>query len=168
MLIALARLPGAGKSTLAKALQARLRAELVSRDAVRMSEFPSWDDRAAKRAAFEVLRLEVCVLLKAGATVIVDGATLSTRAERRELRTAADGFGVPFLLLWLDVPAEDAALRIAGDAHDAPGDRTPALAHEVERRFERPGDDEVCIRLDARLPPCGVLGAALRAVAQAD
>jgi predicted kinase len=165
MLIALAGLPGAGKSTLAKALQARLRAEIVSRDAVRTSEFPNWDDRAAKRAAFEVVRLEVSVLLRAGATVIVDGATLSTRAERRVLAQLASSLDAGFLVLWLDVPAELAATRIAADAHEAQKDRRPELAHEVDLRFEPPIDEEGALRLDAREEPAALLASALAALA---
>lgn len=165
MLIALSGLPGAGKSTLAKALQVCLRAEIVSRDAVRMHEFPNWDDRAAKRAAFEVVRLEVSVLLRAGATVIVDGATLSTRAERRVLAQLASGLEARSLLLWLDLPAELAATRIVADVHDAPQDRRAALAHEVEQRFETPLDEELAQRLDARVAPAALLESALAAIA---
>lgn len=166
MLIALAGLPGAGKSTLARGLQATLHAEVVSRDAVRMSEFPNWDDRAAKRAAFEVVRLEVSVLLKAGATVIVDGATLSTRAERQVLRELAESLGHRFLLLWLDVPVDLAAARIADDRHDGPRDRRPALAGEVALRFESPLQCEGAVRLDASAGHAEVLAVALDAVAE--
>jgi predicted kinase len=166
MLIALAGLPGAGKSTLARGLQAALHAEVVSRDAVRMSEFPTWDDRAAKRAAFEVVRLEVSVLLKAGATVIVDGATLSTHAERRVLRELAESLGHRFVLLWLDLPVEVAAARIATDRHDAPRDRRPALVSEVAQRFEAPLPADGAVRLDAGAGPAEVLSKALDAIAE--
>lgn len=164
MLIALAGLPGAGKSTLAKGLQARLHAEIVSRDTIRMAEFPEWDDRAAKRAAFEIVRLDVGLLLRTGATVVVDGATLSTRAERRELRELAVALGVRFLLLWLDVPPEVAAARIADDDHEAPGDRQPALAHAVAGRFEPPVGEDGVVALDASLPVPSLLDAALQAL----
>lgn len=164
MLIALAGLPGAGKSTLAKGLQARLRAEIVSRDTIRMAEFPEWDDRAAKRAAFEIVRLDVGLLLRAGATVVVDGATLATRGERHELHELASALGVPFVLLWLDVPAAIAAERIATDRHDAPGDRQPCLAHAVAARFDPPAGEEGMVRLDASLPAPALLDAALGAL----
>ncbi len=160
-LIALAGLPGAGKSTLAKRLQARLHAEIVSRDTIRMAEFPEWDDRAAKRAAFEIVRLEVGVLLRAGATVIVDGATLATCAERRELRDLATSLGAEFVLFWLEIPPEIAAQRISADPHDAPRDRQPGLAHDVAARFERPAPGEAAVRLDARGTPSDVLASAL-------
>jgi len=164
MLIALAGLPGAGKSTLAKGLQARLHAEIVSRDTIRMAEFPEWDDRAAKRAAFEIVRLDVSLLLRTGATVVVDGATLSTRSERRELHDLASALGVRFVLLWLDVPPDVAAQRIAGDVHPAPRDRQPALAHAVAGRFEPPVGEEGAVRLDGRVDSPALLEAALRAV----
>jgi predicted kinase len=165
MLIALAGLPGAGKSTLAKGLQTRLHAEVVSRDTIRMAEFPDWGDRAAKRAAFEIVRLDVGILLRAGATVIVDGATLATRAERRELHELAATLDVPFVLLWLDAPADIAAARIASDAHEAPMDRTPDIAHAVSVRFEVPTDDEEAVRMEASEPPAAVLDAAVAAIA---
>lgn len=164
MLIALAGLPGAGKSTLAKGLQAALRAEIVSRDTIRMAEFPEWDDRAAKRAAFEIVRLDVSLLLRAGATVIVDGATLATQAERHELRGLAAGVGVDFVLLWLDVAPDIAAARIAADRHEAPADRHPALAHAVAGRFECPREDEDAVRLDAAAASTALLDAAVTAI----
>lgn len=164
MLIALAGLPGAGKSTLAKGLQAALHAEIVSRDTIRMAEFPEWDDRAAKRAAFEIVRLDVSLLLRAGATVIVDGATLATQAERHELHELAASLGVRFVLLWLDVAPDIAAARIANDRHDAPRDRQPGLAHAVAGRFECPQGDEHAVQLDARAAAPDVLDAALAAV----
>ena len=164
MLIALAGLPGAGKSTLAKGLQARLHAEIVSRDTIRMAEFPEWDDRAAKRAAFEIVRLDVSLLLRTGATVVVDGATLATRAERRELHELAASIGVPFVLLWLDLPPEVAAERIAHDRHEAPADRTPCLAHAVAGRFEPPLGEDGVVTLDARASASALLEAALAAL----
>lgn len=164
MLIALAGLPGAGKSTLAKGLQARLHAEIVSRDTIRMAEFPDWDDRAAKRAAFEIVRLDVSLLLRTGATVVVDGATLATRAERRELHELASALGVPFVLLWLDVPPELAAGRIATDRHGGPLDRQPCLAQAVAGRFEPPTGEVGCVPLDARAAAPELLESALAAL----
>lgn len=161
MLIALAGLPGAGKSTLAKGLQATRLVEIVSRDTIRLAEFPEWDDHAAKRAAFEIVRLDVSLLLRAGATVVVDGATLATRSERRELRELATALGVRFVLLWLDLPADVAADRIATDVHEAPRDRDPGLPHAVARRFDSPQGEDGVARLDARLPAPALLEAAL-------
>ncbi|MCZ8063260.1 ATP-binding protein [Silanimonas sp.] len=164
MLIALAGLPGAGKSTLAKGLQARLHAEIVSRDTIRMAEFPEWDDRAAKRAAFEIVRLDVSLLLRTGAKVVVDGATLATRAERHELHELAASLGALFVLLWLDLPPDVAAKRIATDHHDAPRDRQPGLAHAVAGRFDPPVDEDGVVHLDATVSAPALLEAALRAI----
>lgn len=164
MLIALAGLPGAGKSTLAKGLQATRHVEIVSRDTIRLAEFPKWDDHAAKRAAFEIVRLEVSLLLRAGATVVVDGATLATCSERRELRELAATLGVRYVLLWLDLPPGVAADRIAIDAHESPPDREPCLAHAVARRFDRPEGEDGVVRLDAGFPALALLDAALVAL----
>ena len=164
MLIVLAGLPGAGKSTLAKSLQVALHVELVSRDAVRMAEFPRWDEHAAKRAAFEVVRLEVSVMLRAGASVIVDGATLSTAKERAVLRRLATDFEHEFVLMWLTLPAELAAERIAADPHEAPKDRMPSLAAVVAQRFEPPSIDEQAVVLDATQDRAHVLASALEAL----
>ena len=164
MLIALAGLPGAGKSTLARGLQTSLQAEIVSRDSIRLSQFPDWEEAAAKRAAFEIVHLDAAMLLRAGATVIVDGATLARAAERQTLRELAAGIGVPFCLLWLDLPAALAAIRIAGDRNEAPADRVPAFAHAVAQRFEAPQAAEGALRLDACQPAGAVLEQALAAI----
>lgn len=166
MLIALAGLPGAGKSTLAKGLQAHLHAEIVSRDTIRMAEFPEWDDLAAKRAAFEIVRLDVSLLLRTGATVVVDGATLATRGERHELHELAAALDVPFVLLWLDLPPEVAAERITHDRHEAPPDRQPCLAHAVAGRFEPPVGEDGVVHLDALVPAPALLDAALQGLGQ--
>ena len=76
----------------------------------------------------------------------------------------AASFGVPFVLLWLDVPAELAARRIATDTVEAPPDRHPELAHAVADRFEAPDADEPAVRLDGQLAPAALLDAAVAAI----
>jgi hypothetical protein len=68
------------------------------------------------------------------------------------------------VLLWLDLPPDVAAKRIATDHHDAPRDRQPGLAHAVAGRFDPPVDEDGVVHLDATVSAPALLEAALRAI----
>lgn len=90
MLIAMAGLPGTGKSTLAARLAEKLNGAILSKDVVRAALFPplvldysSAQDDAAMHAVFASARL----LLKAapGRAVIIDGRTFRKRSQIDDL-----------------------------------------------------------------------------------
>ncbi len=124
-------LPAAGKSTLARAVVARLRgrgrpAALLDGDAVRaaLSPRPGYD--AAGRAAFYETLGNLALLLAGQGLVAVVAATAHRRAFRDRVRAA----GGRFVEVFVDTPAEVCATRDpkglwararAGDAPELPG-----------------------------------------------
>ena len=144
-------LPGAGKSTLARALARRGGFARVDRDAIRATMFPRGHATAAeKRAANAATWRAAATQLQRGRGVIVDGMTFAAASQRARGRAVARRHGVPCLEVYLDCPVARARARIArGGRHPAP-DREPALVDAVARRFARVGAQ--ALRLDARRP----------------
>lgn len=157
-------LPAAGKSTLARAVVARLRARgrpavLLDGDAVRaaLSPRPGYDD--AGRAAFYETLGNLALLLSGQGLVAVVAATAHRRAFRDRVRAA----GGRFVEVFVDTPAEVCATRDpkglwararSGRAPDLPG---AGPAYEPPRAPEvvaRGGEDATAV--DAVL---GVLAA---------
>ncbi len=124
-------LPAAGKSTLARAVVARLRgrglpAALLDGDAVRaaLSPRPGYD--AAGRAAFYETLGNLALLLAGQGLVAVVAATAHRRAFRDRVRAA----GGRYVEVFVDTPAEVCATRDpkglwararSGDAPELPG-----------------------------------------------
>lgn len=138
IVVLLAGLPGAGKTTLARAV-ARLVPGLrvISRDDLRreLHERPSLSVEE-KRATFEELLRRLGSQVAEGHDVLVDGMPFSRREERRAAADAAHDAGALPLLVWCDLPVELAAARVARGPATAPADRTPELARSVAARFE--------------------------------
>lgn len=161
-------LPGAGKSTLAALLAPRLDAVIVDRDAIRARLFPGAPVSARRNAGANArMAQEIAALLRAGRCVIADGRSFATGAARQPLAELAATCGVRCDWIWLDLPAGEAAARIAAAPGTHPAsDRTPALPAQVAARFEPPSG--ACLRLDARQSPqrlAQIAWAALGAVA---
>lgn len=156
-------LPGAGKSTLARALARRAHLARVDRDAIRADLFPhGCASVAEKRAANARVWREVGALLARGRGVVVDGMTFAARAQRAQARRIARRHGARCVELFLECPAALARERIATDgAHSAP-DREPALVDRVARRFA--AVSRATARLDARRSTAVLLRSALREV----
>ncbi len=151
LVLALAGLPGAGKSTLARALATATRWSILDRDQIRAELAPGDAGDAAREAADRVLLRRVGSGVRAAMNLIVDGKTFARAGDRGRLQDEVDDAGGECQWCWLDLPEALAIERIEGDhSHPAP-DRDAALVRAVAARFEPLSD--AAWRLEARLPP---------------
>jgi predicted kinase len=166
VLVAIAGLPGAGKSTLAAAIAAERGWARVDRDAIRAAMFPGYAPSPTRtRAAFRTVLLAAELHLVERRGCVLDGMTLGRAADRQRVAALAARHAVPHALLWLDVPPAVARARIASDLatgrHPA-SDRIPDLVGVVLARFEPPTD--ALLRIDASAPRAQILAAAVAAI----
>ena len=126
MLIALAGLPGSGKTTLALALARLTGATVLNKDIARASLLPgrvAYSD-ADNDAVVERLLQQAEKLLRAGTkTVILDGRTFSKQVQVERLRQ----FPLPLLIVECRCSEPTALSRIAGDPHHPAPDRSADL-----------------------------------------
>jgi predicted kinase len=167
LVVALIGLPGAGKSTVAAALERELGLRRVCRDAIRQAMFPRCEySFVEKRAAFRTVLLAVEINCLLGEPTVIDGMTFSRRADFDELHARAERHGYDVLPLFIDCPTALARERIARDlierAHPA-ADREPELVDRVARRFDPP--PAASIRIDAARPMDEVCRLAIAEVA---
>jgi len=167
VVVALIGLPGAGKSTVAAALERELGLRRVCRDAIRAAMFPRCEySFVEKRAAFRTVLLAVEINCLVGEPTVIDGMTFSRRADFDELHERAERHGYDVLPLFIDCPVALARERIARDlierVHPA-GDREPELVERVARRFDPP--PAAAIRIDASRPMDEVCRLAIAEVA---
>lgn len=141
-LIIVCGLPGSGKSTHARALQARLGAILFSADEwMDALSIDLWDER---RERVEALQWKLAQqLLAAGLTVIIEWGTWS-RSERDTLRTTARSLGAAVELHYLSAPVEILLERIQRRARENPRIKEQQLLQWVEM-FEAPTPDEMAL-----------------------
>ena len=154
LIVALIGLPGAGKSTVARALEQRLDLRRVCRDAIRQAMFPRCDySFVEKRAAFRTVLLAVEINCLLGESSVIDGMTFSRREDYDQVAALADAHGFDVLPLLIDCPPALARERIARDLADRrhpAEDREPELVDIVARRFDAP--PVAAIRIDAARP----------------
>ncbi|HEU4662496.1 MAG TPA: ATP-binding protein [Dokdonella sp.] len=164
--VALIGLPGAGKSTVARALAAELGLRRVCRDEVRAAMFPQCDySFIEKRAAYRGVLLAVEINGLLGRSSVIDGMTFSRREDYARLLELADRQRFAVMALHLDCAPALARRRVAEDAlrgaHPA-RDRGPELVDSVAARFDEPPADAV--RIDASLPVADMCRRAVDAV----
>ena len=149
-------LPGAGKSTLARVLERQLRYARVDRDALRAARFPGRRVTAAqKRAANTEVWRAVAALLRGRRSVVVDGMSFASAAQRRQARAIARRLRARCVEVFLDCPVALARERVAASSAHPAADRTPALVTRVARRFAPVS--RRAVRLDARQPTRALL-----------
>jgi predicted kinase len=129
-LVALAGLPAAGKSHLARLLAERLGGVVVSSDGLRRRLFiaPSYA-RQETRAIFAVAHAIVRGLLRDGHVVIFDATNLR-ESDRRPLYRVAEQAGAAFLLVRVIAPEDEIYARLERRRAQGP----PADASEADRR----------------------------------
>ena len=161
LVAALAGLPGAGKTTLARELHQRLKFDVVDRDAIRHAVFETCTyTRAESRVAERTVLDTVAANCTRGVNSLVDGMTFARRAVRRRFASHAQQHGAQFVVLWLDCPHVLARRRVQADSVNgvhAAADRLPALVDRIAAGFEPPVN---ALRVDAAAPAEQVIATA--------
>lgn len=138
VVIGLMGLPGAGKSTLARALSQRLGIACLCRDQLRSALFRGHLGEDSKRAAEHYLRERLLEHLRSQESVLLDGMTFASTADRLVYAALARQARAAWLPVLVDVPVAVARERVARDcalARHPSSDRTPALVEQVHLRF---------------------------------
>jgi predicted kinase len=166
-IVAVMGLPGAGKSTVAIAIERQLGMRRVCRDAIRAAMFPDCHfSFIEKRAAFRGVLLTLEINCALGASSVIDGMTFSRRDDYDRVADLGRERGIAIVPLLLDCTPSLARSRIANDlarkGHRA-GDRVPAIVEAVAARFESPPAES--IRIDANLPAAELCSRAVAIVA---
>jgi uncharacterized protein len=169
---------GTGKSTLARAVAARIGAIIVRTDAVRkhlagraLTERASagfgeglYSGEMARRTYAEAMAL-AAKLLDAGWPVLLDGA-FSSVAQRNMAREVAAPAGVPFVVIWCDAPDSVLADRLRRRA-EQPGEVSDArveLLPQHRARYEPPEREPQVVRIDTTASPDAAERETLRAL----
>jgi len=140
--VILAGLPGTGKSTLARALAARLDGVVLDKDRVREALFPG----ALTDYSREQDDLCVRAMLEAAAYltekhrtefIFIDGRTFSRHEQIDEVISAAEQGGAAWRILHVTCSDAVAEARLSRqDLENAARNRNPALYRDIKNRFE--------------------------------
>jgi len=141
--VVLSGLPGAGKSTLARALADRVAdARVIDKDEVRDTLFAPCDYSAAERdITFSAMLDAARYHLGRGRMVVFDGLTFARRREVAAVEAVAADSGAFSAVIVCDVPVAVAVQRCEDDAatgaHRA-ADRDADLVRRVAAEMEEP------------------------------
>jgi predicted kinase len=138
-------LPGSGKTTVAKRLEAENGALRLSPDEW-MARIVGTGYDEAKRAEVEGVQWEIAQrVLALGVSVVLESGFWSG-AQRRDFRARAAELGADSKLIFLDVPLDQLIERVAKRNVSLPPGSFPIEAADLEvwaARFERPTPDEL-------------------------
>ena len=137
MIIAMAGLPGVGKSALAGALAIRLHAVVLDKDRIRAGLFPpSRVDYTDDQNDFcvDVMYRTAAWLLRRDrdSVVILDGCTYTRANQIATLRQIAADLGEPLRIIECTCDDQLALARIAGDGNHLAGNRNAALYRRLQ------------------------------------
>ena len=145
-LILLCGLAGAGKTTLAKQLEAHGAVRMCPDEWLIALGFDIYDKDA--RIAVEALQWELTQALVLRGLIVVDECGVWQRHERDARRTWAREHGIPVELRFLDAPVDVLTARVAERNRSMPKGApriAPALVAFWDRRIERPDADEIAL-----------------------
>jgi predicted kinase len=117
-MIAMAGLPGSGKSALAVRLAAALSAVVINKDTVRSAVFPPQEieyTTAQDDFVFSLIYQAAVYLLKKGRIVILDGRTFTRQIQRIELMKAARLADVDVRIIFCTAPDAVVKARLEKD-----------------------------------------------------
>ncbi|MGQ0718060.1 MAG: AAA family ATPase [Pseudonocardiales bacterium] len=137
MIVAMAGLPGAGKSTLAGALATRLHAVVLDKDRIRAGLFPpSHVDYTHDQNDFCVdvmYRTTEWLLRRDNASVVIlDGCTYARANQIATLRQLSANLSEPLRIIECTCDDQLALARIADDSNHPAGNRDAALYRELQ------------------------------------
>ncbi len=148
VVVGLMGLPGAGKSTLCRALSAGRGLTCLCRDQLRRALFGSHPGDDARLATEHYLRERMVEHLRQRESVLLDGMTFANTADRLVYAALTQQGGGVWLPVLIHVPLAVARARVALDCahggHPA-ADRSPALVEQVHRRFAPVGPQVLVI-----------------------
>ncbi len=156
-LVAVGGLSGTGKTSLARALAARivpcpgavhLRTDIERKQMFGVGETTRLPKETytqeASNAVYERVLHKATIILRAGHTVIVDAVFLD-QAERSAIEQVADDAGAPFAGLWLEADEERLVERVSARR----GDASDATAEVVRHQLKRPAGPMAWHRINA-------------------
>ncbi len=156
--IVLVGLPGAGKSTLATALAARIPdARVIDKDQVRDALFAPCDYTAAERdVTFSAMLDAARYHLGRGRVVVFDGLTFSRRTEVEAAEGVAAESGGFSAVIVCDVPVSVAVERCERDATEGAhlaANRDGDLVRRVAKEMEEPPAAYLTVSMVGPLEP---------------
>ena len=156
VIVVLTGLPGAGKSTLARALASRLAdARVLDKDVVRDALFGPCDYTATESQVSVSAMLDAARYhLGRGRTVIFDGMTFARRQYLEAVAALGDEVDVGVAVIVCDVPLDVAISRVTADAGHLAVNRNADIVRRVAAEMEEPDGDYLTLDTTAPLQEC--------------
>src|ERR1019366_431397 len=157
MIVMMAGLPGAGKSTLARALAERLDGMVLDKDAVRAALFePRFVEYSVEQDDFcmEILLETVAYLLKkhSGLHLLLDGRTFSKRYQRARVIEFCAQAGTTWAIVECVCSEETALSRLSeGRESHIAKNRTAELYREIREGWDPIAEPSLVVNTDQDL-----------------